>query len=288
MRFRRVVGGLMAALALISLATSTALAVDSPSGDQAAAWATTWRAYMLANGSPVRDPIGDVGCGSGYCDVSSGGNGTSPSVYVASDGTTVFFRLRLLGDPTAPAAAGFRSTTWVVMIAVNGTAVVAVGLDGKSPQRDFVYVANAAGTAYTEIYATPFTNAGGEQSAGARGLADGTGHYFLDLQVPLWRITQRSGGAVTGSTPVQLFFGTSQSANLAVLNKDYMIGNSVNFEPTSTVTLVPQAGPTGGTPIVTEIPDTSMAPAATLPLALLVLPLLLTSIAVLLYRRSPT
>jgi len=285
-RFRRVVGGLMAALVIISLATSTALAVDSPSGDQAGAWTTTWRAYLLADGSPVRDPIGDVGCGSGYCDVSSGGNGTSPSVYFASDGTNVFFRLRLLGDPTAPAAAGFRSTTWVVLIAVNGVAVVAVGLDGKSPQRDFVYVANAAGTSYTEIYATPFTNAGGEQSAGARGLTDGTGHYLLDFQVPLWRITQRSGGAVTGSTPVQLFFGTSQSANLAVLNKDYMIGNSVNFGPTGIVTLVPQPAPAGGQPIVTEIPDTSTAPAATHPLAILALPILLIGTAALFYRRS--
>lgn len=280
------VGGLMAALALISLATSSALAVDSPSGDQAAAWSTTWRVYMLADGSPVRDPIGDVGCGSGYCDVSSGGNGTSPSVYFASDGTTVFFRLRLLGDPTAPAAAGFRSTTWVVLIAVNGAAVVAVGLDGKSPQRDFVYVANAAGTSYTEIYATPFTNAGGQQSAGARGLTDGTGHYYLDMQVPLWRITERSGGAITGSTPVQLFFGTSQAANLAVLNKDYMIGNSVNFGPTSTVTLVPQAAPTGGGPIVTEIPDTSTGSAAHNPALLLVLPLLLIGLAAVFYRRS--
>lgn len=280
-------GALLAALALVSLATPGVLAVDSPSGDQAAAWPTTWRAYLLANGSTVRDVIGDVGCGAGYCDVSSGGSSTSPSVYFASNGTTVYFRLRMLGDPRAPTAGGFHSTTWVIQIAVNGVAVVAVGLDGKSPQRDFVYVANAAGTAYTEIYATPFTNAGGELSAGARGLPDGTGHYFLDLQVPLWRITQRSGGAVTGSTPVQLFFGTSQAANLAVLNKDYMIGNSVNFGPTSTVTLVPQAGPTGGIPIVTEIPDTSMAPAATHPLALLTVPLLLISIATLMYRRSP-
>jgi len=279
-------GGLMTALALVSLATSSALAADSPSGDQAGAWPTTWWVYVLANGSAVQDVISDVGCGSGYCDVSSGGNGTSPSVYFASDGTNVYFRLRILGDPTAPAAAGFRSTTWVIQIAVNGTAVVAVGLDGKSPQRDFVYVANAAGTSYTEIYATPFTNAGGQQSAGARGLADGTGHYFLDLQVPLWRITQRSGGAVTGSTPVQLFFGTSQSANLAVLNKDFMIGNSVNFGPTGTVTLVPQPVPAGGQPIVTEIPDTSMAPAVAHPLTLLALPLLLIGLTALSHRRS--
>jgi hypothetical protein len=118
---------------------------------------------------------------------------------------------------------------------------VAVGLSGKSAHRDFVYVSNADGTVYSEVYAYPFNNAGGAWSSGARGAPDGTGQYLLDFQVPLSRITQRSGGAITGSTPVQLFFGTSQSANLAVINKDYMVGNSVDFGNSSTVTLVPQA-----------------------------------------------
>jgi hypothetical protein len=251
----------VATITMLTLAVSTTLAVDSPSGDQAAAWPSVWQPYFLSNGSTVRDVISDVGCGAGYCDVSSGATGSSPSVYFASDGTTVFFRLRMLADPRNAAAAGFHSTTWAVQIAVGGVARATVGLNGKSPQRDYVYGANADGSQYTEIYATPFTNAGGEQSFGARGLADGTGQYFLDFQVPLWRLTQQSGGLISGSTPVQLFFGTSQAANLAVLNKDFMIGNSVNFGPTSTVTLVPQApSPPGapGAPLPPTIPDTSL------------------------------
>ena len=168
-------------------------------------------------------------------------------------------------------------------IAVNGVARVAVGLDGKNPQRDFTYVANADGTAYSEVYATPFDNAGGEFSAGARGLPDGSGQYFVDWQVPLSRITQRSGGAITAYTPVQLFFGTSQSANLAVLNKDFMVGNSVSFGGGSTVTLVPTTPaapvpvPAGATPAPAapappgppSLPDASMATEPT-PLALAV------------------
>lgn len=178
-------------------------------------------------------------------------------MFFTSDGQTVFFRLRMLADPRAPSAAGFHSTTWAVQIAVNGVARATVGLNGKSPQRDFVYVANADGTLYTEIYATPFTNAGGEFSFGARGVPDGGGQYFLDFQVPLWRVTQRSGGMITGSTPVQLFFGTSQAANLAVLNKDFMIGNAVDFGPTSEVTLVLPQPAQPGAPILPEIPNTS-------------------------------
>lgn len=99
------------------------------------------------------------------------------------------------------------------------------------------------------------------------------------------------GWVITGSTPVQRFFGTSQSANLAVLNKDFMIGNAVTFGPTSTVTLVPQAapggGPGGGGPIVTEIPDTRLPPVAPEPVWLLAVPLVLTALAAVSRQRSP-
>jgi hypothetical protein len=258
------------ALALAGLAT-VAIASDSPNGDQAGYWPSTWRMYLLKSGSQVHDVIGDVGCGSGYCDVSSGGSGGRSSVYFASDGVNVFFRLRLKGDPTDASHGGFGSTAYVIQIAVNKVPRVAVGLNGKTAHRDFVYVSNADGTVYSEVYAYPFNSAGGEKSYGARGLPDGTGHYLLDFQVPLSRITQRSGGAITGSTPVQLFFGTSQSANLAVINKDYMVGNSVDFGRSSTVTLVPQApAPAevppanpprggGGTADPPSLPDTALA-----------------------------
>lgn len=249
---RRTMRAIGLALTLALLATSLAVGADSPAGDRAGAWPSSWRLYRLATGSQVHDVIGDVGCGSGYCDVSSGGSGGSSSVYFASDGTNVFFRLRVKADPRDPSHGGFRSTAFVIQIAVNRTLVAAVGLDGKPARRDFVYVSNAAGTTYSEVYAHPFDNSGGELSAGARAFPDGTGHYFVDWQVPLARITARSGGLVTGSTPVQLFFGTSQAANLAVINKDYMVGNSVDFGLTETVVFVP--------PATTAIPPRTPAP----------------------------
>jgi hypothetical protein len=256
-------GAFALASALVCLPAGTLLAADSPAGDQAAAWPTAWRSYALASGSLVSDVIGDVGCGQGYCDVSSGPSGNLSSVYFASDGTNVFFRIRLLGDPRKASAGGFQSTTYALQIAVNGTSRVTVGLDGKNPHRDFVYVANADGTAHTEVYATPFDSSGGQSSAGARGLPDGSGQFFVDWQVPLSRITQRSGGAITGSTPVQLFFGTSQSANLAVLNKDFMVGNGVNFGSGVTVTLVPPSPVTPAAPAaVPPAPPGGSAPPA--------------------------
>ena len=251
---------------LFACLPAAALAADSPSGDHSAAWPSIWRAYLLSGGAKVSDVISDVGCGSGYCDVSSGTSGTLNSVYFNSNGTTAFFRIRLAGDPRKASAGGFQSTTYMLQIAVGGVARVAVGLDGKNPHRDFVYVANADGTAHTEVYATPFNNSGGEFSSGARGLPDGSGHYFVDWQVPLSRITQRSGGAVTGTTPVQLFFGTSQSANLAVLNKDFMVGNSVAFGGGSTVTLIPPVAAPAAVPGVTPAPPAPPAPGAPAPI----------------------
>ena len=269
------IGAFALAVGFACAPASVVLATDSPSGDHAGAWPSSWRAYLLAACARVSDVIGDVGCGQGYCDVSSGPSGTLNSVYFNSNGTNAFFRIRLAGDPRKASAGGFQSTTYMLQIAVNGVARVAVGLDGKNPQRDFVYVANADGTAHTEVYATPFNNAGGEFSAGARGLPDGNGQYFVDWQVPLSRITQRSGGAITAYTPVQLFFGTSQSANLAVLNKDFMTGNAVNFGGGSTITLVlppavvPVPAPPAAPPVVppgaTPVPAAPAPPADGLP-----------------------
>ena len=302
------IGAFVLATAFMCLPISTVLATDSPSGDYAGAWPSAWRAYVLSSGANVSDIIGDVGCGQGYCDVSSGPSGTLNSVYFVSDGVNVFFRIRLAGDPRKASAGGFQSTTYMLQIAVNGVARVAVGLDGKNPQRDFTYVANADGTAYTEVYATPFDNSGGEFSAGARGLPDGSGQYFVDWQVPLSRITQRSGGAITAYTPVQLFFGTSQSANLAVLNKDFMIGTAVDFGGSSTVTLVlpppvaqaplaPAAVPPGSTPAPgapvtagpSTLPDARMSRGPAPIDAVLAIALVVASFLVLIRpRRRPT
>jgi hypothetical protein len=299
-----------AVAALLCATVSTTNAADSPLGDRAGAWPASWTPYLLASGSLVNDPTKDVGCGSGYCDVSGGSSGSLSSVYWASDGTNVFFRIRVKGDPRNASAGGFRSTAFVVQIGVNRQLVAAVGLDAKPAHRDFVYVANADGSAHTEIYAYPFDSSGGEASAGARALPDGSGHFFVDWQVPIARIAQRSGGAVTASTPVQIFFGTSQAANLTVINKDFMTGNSVDFGGGSTIVFVPPAvvaqppaaagspttpaapgtpgtSPTtpGGQPGLPLLPNTAMEPLRPAPWAPGVLVLLLSGAVAL--SRSP-
>jgi hypothetical protein len=115
------------------------------------------------------------------------------------------------------------------------TPCAVVGLYQGSGNHAAGAVRRADATTVTRIYETPFT--GG--SAGARAVSDGNGQYYLDWQVPLARLTTASGGTITASTPVKLFFGSSQAANLATINKDYMTGTAVSFAGLATTSFSP-------------------------------------------------
>ncbi|HEY8632234.1 MAG TPA: hypothetical protein VIL50_03695, partial [Candidatus Limnocylindrales bacterium] len=145
----------------------------SPSGDTAAAWPSSWTAYTYADGSAIADPTGDKN--PAYSDISSGSpSGSLQSVYVASDGSNAFFRFRVGDDPAKASAGGFQSTAYVVQVYVGGTMAAALGLDGKSPSTDVVYVTDATGATVNDIYTTPFT----PPSDGARSSSDGSGGFW--------------------------------------------------------------------------------------------------------------
>ena len=242
----------------------------SPSGDTAAAWPASWTAYTYASGATISDPTGDKN--PGYADISSGSpSGSLPSVYVASDGSNAFFRFRVGEDPSKPSAGGFESTAYVVQVYVGGTMAAALGLDGKSPSSDSVYVTDAVGGSETLIYSTPFTS----PSFGARTSADGSGGYWVDFQVPIARITAVASPAVTGTTLVTLVVGSSQAANLSVINKDdmppgalmpIMLGTGAAPTPTPTPAPTPTPTPTVAptpTPTVAPTPTPTVAPTPT-------------------------
>ncbi|MCP8967988.1 Ig-like domain-containing protein [Ectobacillus ponti] len=204
----------------LSLLTSTLV----PEGTQAAtsapaAWPAAFKVYTK-NGQPIVDVEGDVSPSAS--DLSHGGKNL-PTVYYASDNTNVFFRIRVKGDPY-DRKGGFTSTAWLVDLGVNNQIVAAVGIDGKGTAEDDVYVSDPSGTE-TKVYATDST---GSSVPGTRIVPDGNGQYFIDFQVPIAAIKQ-AYPAFTPSTPVQLFFGSSQAANLSTINKDYMSGSAVDF-----------------------------------------------------------
>jgi uncharacterized repeat protein (TIGR01451 family) len=254
-----------AALAIVLAASMPAIAGSSPQGDTAVAWPVGWNTYRLTTGDPVQDVLGDenpdnADLSSGPCS-GNGCTGPSPTVYYASDGTNVFFRTRIETDPGDATKGGLTGNAYLTQIAVGGVVKAVVGVDGKSPSLDYVYTATAPGTTVTSVYEYPFTS----PSAGMRVVSDGAGQWFLDYQVPLARITAASGGAVTATTPVQLYYGSSAAANLATINKDFMRGaaTAVDFSGLAVVSFSPGSLTATSGAVYASGPDPARAGSAT-------------------------
>ncbi|HWC13905.1 MAG TPA: Ig-like domain-containing protein, partial [Actinomycetota bacterium] len=181
---------------------------------------------------------------------------------MANDGTNAMFRIRVLGDPSSTAG-GFQSGQWQVALATKGVTGVTgcsvdgtetwchaltIGIDGKSPSVDRVYLILPDGNRETNVYTTS-----GSSVPGTQVTATGAGDYFVDFQVPIADITAHMNGTqcggtlcdgtttkygvITAATEVRAFYGTSAAANIAVINKDYMSGTSTSFTGLRTVKL---------------------------------------------------
>jgi hypothetical protein len=241
---------LVAQALLVAPVVQAGAVYPNPPNATPSAWPSSFTSYTTNTGAPISDVEGESGVGSIF-DISSAGGG-STSVFLALSGGNAFFRVRVGSDPTDSSKGGFNNATWLVLIATEDspgvwTTKAVTGVDGKPvgslAAPDTVYVGNAPGTGITDVYefntvAPAFdpTNAVG---TGARVVAASPTQYFIDWQVPVSTLVTASGGAVTASTPVRLFFGSSAAANLATINKDYMTGGAVSFANLGTVTLSP-------------------------------------------------
>ena len=201
-----------------------------------AAWPETWTEYATDE-TPVTDENGDespdeVDIASGDCDdAPCTGAG---SVWYAATADTVFFRLRLAGDPYTPAkekkAGELKQFTYFVQLGNETDGVLAVvGADGKADP-DTVYVTNHDGTETEDVHSGPFDT----QPAGLRTVPVDD-HFYLDFQVPLATLTDVSG--VTATTPVSLFFATGTDQHLDKIGKDLMSGTEVTFDDDDGITL---------------------------------------------------
>ena len=120
-------------LATVGLVLTTTLAPafagDSPFGDVAASWPTDYAPYSTAAGDPISDEADN---NPGSSDLSAGAAEDLPSVYFTSDGTHIFFRVRVRSDPTSKNG-GFSSTSWLVSVAVGGTQAAVIGAVTSGP-----------------------------------------------------------------------------------------------------------------------------------------------------------
>ena len=215
---------------------------------EAAGWPSVFSAYGRFDGTTFNDPCcgasagasgNDQPAGNAIADLSSGVTTTEvgplPSTYVAADGTDLLVRFRLrttpgIGTGWDTTKGGITGNAYVVQLAVNGTHVASVGLDGKTAAQDYVYVApvnniTAGGTAYTASSPRVVSTWDGASIPGARLTNAGTvaapDETFLDFRVPISEISLVAP-TITPTTPLQFFYGTSAAANLTTINKDYM------------------------------------------------------------------
>ena len=207
----------------------------------AAGWPSVFHAYGRFDGTTFNDPIDQPG-GNEEADLSSGltstAAGSLASAFVATDGTNLMVRFRLKESPGNPATAngwntakgGLTGSAYVVQIAVDGAHVASVGFDGKPAAADYLYAApvnetTVNGVTYTATNPRVVSTWNGTGVAGARVLNAGTtvapDETFLDFTIPISDISLIVP-AITTSTPLQFFFGTSAAANLTTINKDYM------------------------------------------------------------------
>ena len=213
---------------------SGSLADTSPLGDDAVAFPAVgaYADYQFADGTQIVD--GDD-VNPNYSDLIGGPVGDEATFGIATDGTNMFFRFRLADDPNKTVGT-FQSTSWIVSLGVGGVQQGVVGVNGKPASTDYVYVSNADGSTVTSIYETPFTSGPTNNSLGAQAVSmDTAGNWFLEFQVPIAQITAATG--ITATDEIQLFAGSSQAANLSVINKDFMVGSALDYTGLATVTL---------------------------------------------------
>lgn len=221
------------------------MAGNSPNGDVAAPWPATFSEYTKADLSSIIDPQDASPASS---DIWGGSAGDLPSTFFAADGTNIFIRMRMRGDPF-DTKGGFASTNYLVAIGVGGVQSAVIGVNGKPTSTDFVYVTNADGSVVRQVYTTPFTNDGAGTSAGARIVNAPDEGFFVDFQVPISAIAAVVP-SIEPTTPVQLYYGSSQANNLSVTNKDFMIGSEVSYVGLATVTV--SGAPAGGVPVAVD------------------------------------
>ncbi|WP_379152324.1 S-layer homology domain-containing protein [Paenibacillus sp. sgz5001063] len=198
----------------ITLAAPSIQAEDAP----VQPWPSSFTAYTDSSGKIINDPANEPGISPDDVDFMSGlskGAGDLPSFYVAGDGSNLFFRMRLLGDPRDDKG-GYLSSVWLVKVS-DGTATKAViGLNGKSPHEDYIYISNNNGSV---VHAVNKTDNSGKNVPGTRVTEDSNGDYFLDIQIPVASLTAIDS-SITSASILKFAFATSKAANLAVINKD--------------------------------------------------------------------
>jgi large repetitive protein len=175
---------------------------------------------MLVGGTPLFDVLGDESPVS--TDIV--GNSSFPAGFFAYDGTNVYFRLRLNGDPRNNQLTGFRNFTWGVLINTTGVAGTydwLFNVDGLNNRVNliqntvkFVNSWNdpAEGTGGgNPNFSQPITNFNFARVTPADSSIGGNQNFFLDWFLPASTVFSFLG--INASTAIRAIYFTSANAN---------------------------------------------------------------------------
>jgi len=211
--------------------------------------------------SAIRDLTGDYNSSS--VDISSygtwtpAGAGTWDSVQVSSDGTSggyIYFRFLLTGNPlswnnskgtwqinnsncyevmlsTNPNATSTTTQDYCVEISKTNAVELFQGTSSTPVAGDVTTFGNITQSGVDHVAGTTWTEANGNLLVTDTGLSapSVTGNpeptmCYIDMRIPF---SWLSAFGVTLTTPIRAFYGTSNNDNN--INKDYMIGSSLDF-----------------------------------------------------------
>ena len=189
--------------------------------------------------------------------------GGSPIDWFSSGtGCDVFFRMQVYRDPTAGSGgnAAFFKGIWLIALGkqINGIAKTYawVGVDGNGQgQSSYAYIYNPATATRTNV--GTITGVGSNSQYGwiQSGSVSGTTRYWVSWKIPYSNIS-----AITGSTAIAMFAGTSKSNSLSSINADAIDSLGTTPDYSNLLVVDPAINTTSCTaPVITSISPTSGA-----------------------------
>lgn len=225
---------------------------------QVHAWPTTSQWIPIYKSSSLlQDPGGDS---NGARNVVS--DASNAAAFVFSDGTYLFFRLRLDKDPTGQGGQGaLQAFGWGVELDTNRNAADyewLIMIDGIAQTEVITLSQNTIqGTLgdpsdKPESVKASISLAGNYQISMANTAINGDTDYFLDWRFPYATFKQASG--LTDTSPVRLFFGSSSSGNNLTSNgADFVGGSDLYSGFSDTITLLGTTPTTGTVRFVSNL-----------------------------------
>ncbi len=194
----------------------------------------------ISSAAPESPPGPESSVAFGYY---NGGTPWSPTDPATLEDDFIFFRMRIGDDPRDSSTVGFKSYHWNILFDLNadGYKDYWIDVDGSygnngNPDRVQILYDSAHSQVITDVNAAlveQFTargsadtgNCGGAGTSHTRAypVGDGSGDWFIEIQVPMTALNDRSGNQLLFPDSPVAFVYTTGATNQDPLQKDHMM-----------------------------------------------------------------